>query len=110
MLVVNFDFDITKVKFEHFLYQEKREQEIYDRLEKQTGSETVYGDIFCKPFEDGEILAGYWVFRGLLSGYSILYYTSIDKPDIVEKYGGGAEAEISSIEKIDDHWYYAKFE
>ncbi len=108
IVAYTFDFELEKVKFEHFLYQSQREQEISEIIDN--GTENMDNSILWKTLDDGEILKGYWVQRGMLSGYSLLYYTSVDDPEIVEKYGGGAEKTVLAIEKIDEHWYYARFE
>lgn len=110
MVITNFDFTITKVKLEHFLYQEKREQEISYRLENEKGKEINYRDILWRPFEEDEILAGYWVYQGMLSGYDILNYTSVNSPDAIKKYCSIVEYEIVEINKIDENWYYVSFE
>ncbi len=108
VIAYTFDFELEKVKFEHLLYQSRREQEINKIID--SGVENMDNSILWKTLDDGEILKGYWVHRGMMSSYSLLYYTSIDDPEVVERYGGGADKTVLSIEKIDEHWYYARFE
>ena len=113
ILVLYFPYFESKLHLEHFIYENKR----MDIIEKYKNDEyfdvpnyiSLDGDIITKEFENGEFIVGFWQFKGMLSSYSVLYYTSDDSVEDVRR-GASGDYEMTYAYKVAPHWYYGTYE
>lgn len=112
-------FEMPKVKLEYILYTEKREEivsfiqkgELTDDGIGNVGLPFMYKYLSCDgeahiyKNNEQETVIGFWVYRGMMSSYQTVVYTSLAEP-ITSSVLGNSDIEIQKLEKLDENWYY----
>jgi len=112
-----FPFRIVKTNLELYIFEDER-LEIIESIKKGELIADEYGNVelpkkFKKISSSGEIsvyqndengqVIAFWIFRGMLSGSTELYYSTGGEKLIWENETGHP---IISIKKLKDNWYY----
>ena len=116
IILIKFPFDTAKINLELKLYKEKR-LEIISMIENKELSKDKQGNVklprgykitansgeafVYKSDEEGTVV-GFWIFRGMLSSYTTIIYTTGGEELIRDE----IHSEILELKKLEDNWYY----
>lgn len=114
MGLLSFPYGTAKVNLEHFLFEDARLKIVEDYKNGQPLDIPFYvsvgGTVVAKKLENDEVIVGFWVYRGMASSFSLVYYTSVDSVDAIGYGTFSSDTDILSTRKIAPHWYYMSFD
>ena len=115
LVILKFPFSACKRDLELRIYEKKRNEVIQlvqnnklktdsrgnARLPKKYKNISVSGEIVIYQNDENGVVIGFWNYRGMLSSYSIIVYSSKDEELIKEKI-----KDIIEIKTLKEHWYF----